>query len=138
MPTETNASPGCAAPDDTVHELLRRLQGRRNDVVSALRGDSLRVQVILVGERTHAYRVMFTGGGFVLSVGTKSSLGEQFRPAFVLAGTPSEVARILIGTETVDGAIARGLLVPYADPAPFEALRALVGAELVDLFDERP
>ncbi len=117
-------------------ELVARLRERRGEVMTALGGGKLRVQVIVTGERTHAYRVVFTSDGNVALLGPENLGGEEFRPQFVLAGTAADVVAVLVGTETVQSAEARGLLVSYADPIAFEPLRALVAAELSGLLDE--
>ena len=124
------------SPDRVIRELIRRLGRRRQEVVAATGGDSLRVQVTVAEARSQSFRVVVTSTGLVSLLEPENLTGEEFRPQLVLVGTTAELLAVIVGSTPWRTAIDAGTVVPYVDPVGYESLREVVATELLDLLDE--
>lgn len=99
------------APDRVVLPFLRSLRSRRHDVATVLDGRSLRVEVVLVGERRHVYRVVFAPSGHVELAGAYG-----FDPHLRFEGTPERLFGVLLGTLDTFSAVYDEVLTLYFPP----------------------
>ncbi|HVF74944.1 MAG TPA: hypothetical protein VM938_07830 [Acidimicrobiales bacterium] len=99
------------APDGMVLPFLSALRNRRGDIATVLDGRSLRVEVVIVGERRHTYRLVFTAAGHVELAGSYG-----FDPHIRFEGTPDRLFGVLLGTLDTFSAVYDQVLTLYFPP----------------------
>lgn len=132
---EPPQEPAAAACDagDVVDRLIRRLRGRRGDIVACTAGTALRLQVTLTQESSTTFRFIVTTDGTVGAVGPDSLRGERFAPHLLLVGSPQEVIDTVSGRRPWQEACDAGTAVGDEHVGLYQPLLLLVGAELADL-----
>lgn len=99
------------APNAVVLPFLAALRARRDDIAALLGGRSLRVEVVLVGERRHTYRIVFTPSGHVELTGAYG-----FDPHLRFEGTADRLFGLLLGTLDTFSAVYDEVLTLYFPP----------------------
>lgn len=99
------------APDRVVLPFLGRLRERREDIARALSGRSLRVEVVVVGERRHTFRIVFTPAGHVELTGSYG-----FDPHLRFEGTPDRLIGLVYGSLDTFTAVYDQVLTLYFPP----------------------
>lgn len=108
-------------------ELLAGLRTRRDELVSALRGRSLRVQVVVVTSRSACARFLLTAAGNAVLISGPALDEEHFKPDVLVIGTRMEVHAYLTGSRSPEEAATRGNLVCIGVmPSDLEGVRLLV------------
>lgn len=117
-----------SAPDPVILPFLGRLRERREDIAKTLDGRSLRAEIILVGERRHTYRIVFTPSGHVELTGPYG-----FDPHLRFEGTPDRLVGLVLGTLDTFTAVYDQVLTLYFPPAEllhYPGIRRLLAEEL--------
>lgn len=115
-------------PDAVVLTFLARLRERRDRLAMTLNGRSLRVEVVVVGDRRAVYRIVFTPAGHVELTGSYG-----FDPHVRFEGSPTDLVGLLLGTLDTFHAVYEGILTLYFPPAEllqYPAVRRLLAEEL--------
>lgn len=99
------------APDGVVLPFLGRLRERRDDLAKLLDGQSLRVEVVMVGEQRYTYRIVFTPAGHVELTGPYG-----FDPHLRFEGTPDRLFGVLLGSLDTFTAVYDQVLTLYFPP----------------------
>lgn len=99
------------SPDQVVLPFLGALRNRRAEIAAVLDGRSLRVEVVLVGERRRTYRLVFTPSGHVELTGAYG-----FDPHIRFEGTPERLFGILLGKLDTFSAVYDEVLTLYFPP----------------------
>lgn len=119
-----------ASPDPVVLPFLGRLRGRRDDIAKILDGRSLRAEIVLLGERRHTYRIVFTPAGHVELTGPYG-----FDPHLRFEGTPDRLVGLVLGTLDTFTAVYDQVLTLYFPPAEllhYPGIRRLLADELAE------
>jgi hypothetical protein len=119
-----------SSPDPVILPFLGRLRSRRDDIAKALDGRSLRAEIILLGERRHTYRIVFTPAGHVELTGPYG-----FDPHLRFEGTPDRLVGLVLGTLDTFTAVYDQVLTLYFPPAEllhYPGIRRLLADELSD------
>ncbi len=118
-----------AEPGTVLSELLGRLRARSDDLLRALRGEPMRVELLHGGETW----LVFTALGHVTAVRDKALLGCDQRPHVLLHGDPEAVLRMAVGLLPLEAAVERGVFIPLVPVARFKRVQRLVAQELLAL-----
>ena len=129
---------------DPVRHVLRQLESRRVEVASALGGESLQVELVLLGPSPclSTHQLVFGPEGGVARLRPDGALAMRFRAHVTLRGEGGEILDLVLGDLDVAQAVYRGVLSlhePAADLAPrYPRLMAVVAAALVELANQVP
>ena len=119
-----------SSPDPVVLPFLGRLRRRRDDIAKTLDGRSLRAEIVLMGERRHTYRIVFTPAGHVELTGPYG-----FDPHLRFEGTPDRLVGLVLGTLDTFTAVYDQVLTLYFPPAEllhYPGIRRLLADELAE------
>lgn len=119
-----------SSPDPVVLPFLGRLRERREDIAKTLDGRSLRAEIVLLGERRHTYRIVFTPAGHVELTGPYG-----FDPHLRFEGTPDRLVGLVLGSLDTFTAVYDQVLTLYFPPAEllhYPGIRRLLAEELAD------
>jgi hypothetical protein len=118
----------CSPERPLLVELLRRTRDRRRELVVALGGERLRVQVEVGVPPTTVHRISFTPAGYVLLLQPENLIGDEFHPDLVLRGTPEQLVHAVLDPAGL--AQAEAVVEQRAPTAPWEPILRLVRREL--------
>lgn len=99
----------------------------------AVGGEPKRVHVTVTQERSQSYRLVVTLDGSVALLGPENLGVREFRPHFVLTGTPAELVSVVTGAESWRTAVDAGRVVALEEGIDIEPLRGVVATELLQL-----
>ena len=119
-----------SSPDPVVLPFLGRLRSRRDDIAKTLDGRSLRAEIVLLGERRHTYRIVFTPAGHVELTGPYG-----FDPHLRFEGTPDRLVGLVLGSLDTFTAVYDQVLTLYFPPAEllhYPGIRRLLAEELAE------
>lgn len=108
-------------------ELATRIERRRPELVAALGGRSLRVEV-RIDEPRLAMRLLLMEDGRVVPVSDAMLLGRAFDPNLVLTGLLRDVLSVALGAMSLKDAVRGAILVtdmPLSDLTPVRDAVAL-------------
>jgi hypothetical protein len=117
-----------SSPDSLVLPFLGKLRSRREEIAKTLDGRSLRAEVVLLGERRHTYRIVFTPAGHVELTGPYG-----FDPHLRFEGTPDRLVGLVLGTLDTFSAVYDQVLTLYFPPAEllhYPGIRRLLADEM--------
>ncbi len=116
------------APDAVVLPFLAGLRTRRQDLSYALQGRTLRVEVIVEGQRRAVYRLVFTATGNVELTGA-----HGFDPHVRVSASPSQLVAVVLGTVDTFTALYDGVVtfhLPAEELPQYTPVREVLAEEV--------
>jgi hypothetical protein len=120
-------------PGSVLEDLLARLYAKPDQLAKLLRGEAVRVELLLAEREVPETWIVFTALGHVATATQTSSLGADYRPHVLFRGTAEDVLRVVLGVTPLERAVYSGVFMPFIPVNRFSRLLDFLAAELTDM-----
>lgn len=120
-------------PGSVLEDLLGRLYGKPDQLAKLVRGEAVRVELLLAERHVPETWIVFTALGHVATATQTSSLGADYRPHVLFRGTAEDVLQVVLGVMSLERAVYSGVFMPFIPVNRFSRLLDFLAAELLDM-----
>lgn len=120
-------------PGSVLEDLLGRLYAKPDQLAKLVRGEAVRVELLLAERLVPETWIVFTALGHVATATQTSSLGADYRPHVLFRGSAEDVLRVVLGVTSLERAVYSGVFMPFIPVNRFSRLLDFLATELMDM-----